>query len=395
MSASKKTKSSDVATAESGAAVAQVQRKIFSRYADISWTLLRPGVQYSQVLAPPGHLASFVRLEAGATKGLCNTAANVLVLVVMEGKVTLVTDFLHVEVSCGDSFFMPQNSKYDLHNKGDNVAEIFMIQYKENREKNVDNNSNLDDNANSEKSPIDPAPAAVPWIDVTQVARHPDAWTNAGREEEGVAWNSVQHSQVLRPHAKLASFVRMEGESCQGMTNTGAMTLVFVVMSGKVNVVINSFVSVAGRGDTFYVPCNTVYNFVNTESGAVELFKLHYRTQRDMETTKAFYAFVLDHDPHNALYGAAAAAARKLEVEDSSHGNENCQATECREPIGEVNCCILCYVYLRISDYCLVQQVYWVQCDECDRWYHFFCIGLEPSDIKEDEDFNCDMCLNN
>lgn len=82
-------------------------------------------------------------------------------------------------------------------------------------------------------------------------------------------------------------------------------------------------------------------------------------------------------------------------MEDSSHYNENCQATECREPIGEVNCCILCYVYLRISDYCLVQQVYWVQCDECDRWYHFFCIGLEPSDIKEDEDFICDMCLNN
>ena len=110
MSASKKTKSSDVATAESGPAVAQVQRKIFSRYADISWTLLRPGVQYSQVLAPPGHLASLVRLEAGATKGLCNTAANAIVLVVTEGKVTLVTNFLHVEVSRGDSFFMPQHN---------------------------------------------------------------------------------------------------------------------------------------------------------------------------------------------------------------------------------------------------------------------------------------------
>ena len=37
-------------------------------------------------------------------------------------------------------------------------------------------------------------------------------------------------------------------------------------------------------------------------------------------------------------------------------------------------------------------QVHWVQCDKCELWYHLFCIGLKPHDIKEDEDFNCNLC---
>ena len=40
----------------------------------------------------------------------------------------------------------------------------------------------------------------------------------------------------------------------------------------------------------------------------------------------------------------------------------------------------------------LLSQVHWVQCDKCELWYHLFCIGLKPHDIKEDEDFNCKNC---
>ena len=40
----------------------------------------------------------------------------------------------------------------------------------------------------------------------------------------------------------------------------------------------------------------------------------------------------------------------------------------------------------------LLSQVHWVQCDKCELWYHLFCIGLKPHDIKEDEDFVCKFC---
>ena len=39
-----------------------------------------------------------------------------------------------------------------------------------------------------------------------------------------------------------------------------------------------------------------------------------------------------------------------------------------------------------------VFKVHWVQCDKCELWYHLFCIGLKPHDIKEDEDFVCKFC---
>ena len=30
-----------------------------------------------------------------------------------------------------------------------------------------------------------------------------------------------------------------------------------------------------------------------------------------------------------------------------------------------------------------------MQCDKCELWYHLYCIGLKPHNIKEDEDFCC------
>ena len=43
-------------------------------------------------------------------------------------------------------------------------------------------------------------------------------------------------------------------------------------------------------------------------------------------------------------------------------------------------------------DQCVL-QVHWVQCDKCELWYHLFCIGLKPHNIKEDEDFCCRYCI--
>ena len=53
----------------------------------------------------------------------------------------------------------------------------------------------------------------------------------------------------------------------------------------------------------------------------------------------------------------------------------------------EINMCINNQSCLKHS-----LQVHWVQCDKCELWYHLFCIGLKPHDIKEDEDFVCKNC---
>lgn len=64
--------------------------------------------------------------------------------------------------------------------------------------------------------------------------------------------------------------------------------------------------------------------------------------------------------------------ARKAELAFSAEAEEDCSAPKCKRPTGK--------------------QVHWVQCDKCELWYHLFCIGLKPHDIKEDEDFVCKYC---
>ena len=34
----------------------------------------------------------------------------------------------------------------------------------------------------------------------------------------------------------------------------------------------------------------------------------------------------------------------------------------------------------------------WVQCDTCLKWYHLVCLGLNTSDVDEDNDFYCLLC---
>merc|ERR1712130_305954 len=66
--------------------------------------------------------------------------------------------------------------------------------------------------------------------------------------------------------------------------------------------------------------------------------------------------------------------ARRAELA-AAESDDDCSASspKCRRPTGK--------------------QVHWVQCDECELWYHLFCIGLKPHNIKEDEDFNCKNCV--
>jgi len=65
--------------------------------------------------------------------------------------------------------------------------------------------------------------------------------------------------------------------------------------------------------------------------------------------------------------------ARLAELQEANN-HDDCSASnpKCKRPTGK--------------------QVHWVQCDKCELWYHLFCIGLKPNNIKEDEDFYCKNC---
>ena len=37
-------------------------------------------------------------------------------------------------------------------------------------------------------------------------------------------------------------------------------------------------------------------------------------------------------------------------------------------------------------------KVNWIQCDGCDRWYHWSCLGLRKREVDAMDDFNCSEC---
>lgn len=70
-------------------------------------------------------------------------------------------------------------------------------------------------------------------------------------------------------------------------------------------------------------------------------------------------------------------AGRKKKVQsasmddDDDEEDEACAAVKCQHPSG--------------------QNVDWVQCDGCEGWFHYICVGLKAGDVHEDEEY---MCLN-
>ena len=83
--------------------------------------------------------------------------------------------------------------------------------------------------------------------------------------------------------------------------------------------------------------------------------------------------------------------ARKAE-QLAADSDDDCSAPKCKRPTGKQ---VEYWTKLYLSSKYFIfecEQVHWVQCDKCELWYHLFCIGLKPQDIKEDEDFNCKFC---
>lgn len=59
--------------------------------------------------------------------------------------------------------------------------------------------------------------------------------------------------------------------------------------------------------------------------------------------------------------------------DDDDDNDEACAAVRCFHPTG--------------------QNVDWVQCDACEGWFHYICVGLTSADVIEEEEYICKRCL--
>ncbi|XP_067685038.1 lysine-specific demethylase 5A-like isoform X3 [Haliotis asinina] len=61
------------------------------------------------------------------------------------------------------------------------------------------------------------------------------------------------------------------------------------------------------------------------------------------------------------------------EDDDEEENDEDCSAVKCLKPVGE--------------------EVNWVQCDSCEKWFHLLCVGLGKEEVSEDEEYVCFQCV--
>ncbi|XP_077979102.1 lysine-specific demethylase 5A-like [Glandiceps talaboti] len=61
----------------------------------------------------------------------------------------------------------------------------------------------------------------------------------------------------------------------------------------------------------------------------------------------------------------------KEDDDDDEEEDEKCSAKTCKQPTGD--------------------DINWVQCDDCEQWFHLLCIGLS-TELAENEEFICSTC---
>ena len=59
--------------------------------------------------------------------------------------------------------------------------------------------------------------------------------------------------------------------------------------------------------------------------------------------------------------------------DDDDDDDEICAAASCSRPQGD--------------------EVGWVQCDICEKWYHLACVGLSPEKAEAMDSYNCRLCV--
>jgi hypothetical protein len=74
-----------------------------------------------------------------------------------------------------------------------------------------------------------------------------------------------------------------------------------------------------------------------------------------------------------------ARAIEQLEPESDNEDDDEdveddgpCAAGQCKRPDGN--------------------KVEWVYCERCAKWYHMFCLNVNPKDVRDDPDFVCSNC---
>ena len=97
---------------------------------------------------------------------------------------------------------------------------------------------------------------------------------------------------------------------------------------------------------------------------------------------------------------------RKKTKQDTSDEEDDCAAVNCLRPNGKnisfhkkisvqlsfLYMCIVLYISLLIL-FVLGREVDWVQCDGgCEGWFHMHCVGLDRTEIAEEDDYICSNC---
>ncbi|XP_012946958.1 lysine-specific demethylase 5A isoform X2 [Aplysia californica] len=62
----------------------------------------------------------------------------------------------------------------------------------------------------------------------------------------------------------------------------------------------------------------------------------------------------------------------KVAMDESDDNDEDCSAPKCLRPTGE--------------------EVNWVQCDGCLKWFHLLCEGIKKNEVSEDKEYACSKC---
>ncbi|XP_071532238.1 lysine-specific demethylase 5A isoform X2 [Panulirus ornatus] len=72
------------------------------------------------------------------------------------------------------------------------------------------------------------------------------------------------------------------------------------------------------------------------------------------------------------MQSASSNSLQSDDDDDDDDVDEACAASKCQHPAG--------------------QNVDWVQCDGCEGWFHYICVGLKAGDVHEDEEYMCLRC---